>query len=436
MRRGLAVAAMAAMAAAPALRAQDSTVSSGVRVGITYTPGTRQSLTVLPVAPIVALDSVRAILQRDLDYSDRFDVMVPPATVAAPGDVPNYAALTALGTDLAVAVMPGAGGTGPIEIQLHDVRTGSIRNRLTVPLPAGAEALRQAVHRAADEVVRWATGSPGIAATEILFVADGKLWRVDPDGEGRAGLPSAGRPALSPAWSRDGRSVAYTAFVPSGRPLVIQDLASGSRDIVPGTEYGVNITPEFSPDGKTLAYAHGDENGTDIYLYDAARRCCVSRLTVGRFYDNLSPTWSPDGGRIAFISTRAGSPQLYVMSADGSNQEALAHFDFGSTGQTNGPGWSPDGQSVVFHREVHGVPQIFILDLATRAVRQITGEGRNEDATWAPDGRHLAFVSSRGGTRQLWIVDLETGRMRPVVNTDGARLPAWSPRRTFFSEAG
>ena len=436
MRRGLAVAAMAAMAAAPALRAQDSTVSSGVRVGITYTPGTRQSLTVLPVAPIVALDSVRAILQRDLDYSDRFDVMVPPATVAAPGDVPNYAALTALGTDLAVAVMPGAGGTGPIEIQLHDVRTGSIRNRLTVPLPAGAEALRQAVHRAADEVVRWATGSPGIAATEILFVADGKLWRVDPDGEGRAGLPSAGRPALSPAWSRDGRSVAYTAFVPSGRPLVIQDLASGSRDIVPGTEYGVNITPEFSPDGKTLAYAHGDENGTDIYLYDAARRCCVSRLTVGRFYDNLSPTWSPDGGRIAFISTRAGSPQLYVMSADGSNQEALAHFDFGSTGQTNGPEWSPDGQSVVFHREVHGVPQIFILDLATRAVRQITGEGRNEDATWAPDGRHLAFVSSRGGTRQLWIVDLETGRMRPVVNTDGARLPAWSPRRTFFSEAG
>ena len=435
MRRGLAVAAMAAMAAAPAVRAQDSTaISSGVRVGITYTPGTRQSLTVLPVA-VGSLDSVRAILQRDLDYSDRFDVMTPPATVAAPGDVPNYAALTALGTDLAVAVMPGAGGTGPIEIQLHDVRSGTVKDRLTVQLPAGGEALRQAVHRAADEVVRWATGAPGIAATSILFVADGKLWRVDPDGAGRAGIPSAGRPALSPAWSRDGRSVAYTAFVPSGRPLVIQDLATGSRDIVPGTEYGVNITPEFSPDGRTLAYAHGDENGTDVYLYDL-RSKAVTRLTVGRFYDNLSPTWSPDGGRIAFISTRAGLPQLYVMSADGGNQEVLAHFDFGSTGQTNGPEWSPDGQSVVFHREVHGVPQIFVLDLATRAVRQITGEGRNEDATWAPDGRHLAFVSSRSGTRQLWIVDLDTGRMRPVVNTDGARLPAWSPRRTLFSEAG
>jgi len=440
VRSGLLLAVAALVVAPVAVPAQDSsTAPSGVRVGITYTPGTRPTVTVLPVAPAGALDSVRAILQRDLDFSDRFDVVMPPSTVALQGGAPNYAALTALGTDLAVAVVPasGAGQGSQVDIQLHDVRSGSLKNHIALQLPSGGgAALRLAVHRAADEVVRWATGSPGIASTTILYVADGKLWRVDPDGEGRANVPSAGRPALSPAWSPDGRTIAYTAFVPSGRPLVIQDLASGTRDVVPGSEYGVNITPEFSPDGRTLAYAHGDENGTDVYQYSVARRCCVTRLTVGRFYDNLSPTWSPDGGRIAFISTRAGSPQLYVMSADGSGQEALARFDYGATGQTNGPEWSPDGQAIVFHREVHGVPQIFVLDLATRAVRQITGDGRNEDATWAPDGRHLAFVSSRSGMRQLWIVDLETGRMRPIDTTGGARLPAWSPRRTFFSEAG
>jgi TolB protein len=410
---------------------------AGVRVGITYTPGTRPSVSVLPGSAGLT-DSVRAILRRDLDFSDRFEVVVPPASALSPDGAPNYRALTAMGTDFAVVVAPSgaADSRAAVEVQLHDVRTGTVKNRLAVQLPAaGGAALRWAVHRAADEVVRWATGSPGIAASRILFVDDGRLWRVDPDGDGRAPVPAAGRPALSPAWSPDGRTIAYTAFVRSGQPLVLQDLATGRREVVAGTEYGINITPEFSPDGRRLAFAHGTEDGTDVYLYDLARRCCLTRLTVGRYYDNLSPAWSPDAQRIAFISTRAGSPQLYVMSADGTGQEALARFDFGFTGQSYAPEWSPDGQSVVFHREVGGTPQLFVLDLASRTVKQITGEGRNEDATWAPDARHLCFVSSRGGTRQLWIVDLETGRMRPLLSTVGARLPAWSPRRASL-EAG
>ncbi len=437
---------VAAVLLAPGLaRAQDTSHAAppaappGVRVGITYTPGTRPSLTVLPVAG-PALDSASAILRRDLDYSDRFDVVQPPASVAMQGGGPNYGALTALGTDFAVAIVPADSGRAPgvVEVQLHDVRAGVVRDRMRLRLPpgAGSEALRQAVHHASDEVVRWVTGAPGIAATTLLYVADGHLWRVDPDGEGRFLIPSAGLPALSPAWSPDGHTVAYTAFVRSGQPIVLQDLASGARQVLPGTDHGLNITPEFSPDGRTLAFAHGDENGTDLYLYNLAGHCCLTRLTVGRYYDNLSPAWSPDGQRIAFISSRTGQPQLYVMAADGSGQEVLSTFDFGATGQTNGPEWSPDGQSVAFHRDVGGTPQVYVLDVATQTVRQITGEGRNEDPTWAPDSRHLAFVSTRGGIRELRIVDLETGRMRALLTTVDAQLPAWSPRRTFFSEAG
>jgi TolB protein len=438
VRRAVLLTAALALATPLALRAQDSSGAppSGVRVGITYTPGTRPSLAVLPVVSSV-LDSARTILARDLDESDEFDLLEPPATVALRSGTPNYAALTALGTDLAVAIVPDSAVPSTVEVELHDVPRGILRSRTRVALPrgTGTEAFREAVHRVADEVVQWATGSRGIATTTLLFVSGGHLWRVDPDGAGLLAVPSAGLPALSPVWSPDGRTIAYTAYVRSGQPIVLQDLATGRRQVLAGTEVGLNITPAFSPDGRYIAFAHGDENGTDLYRYDLARHCCLTRLTTGTYYDNLSPAWSPDGQRIAFISTRAGSPQLYVMSADGTGQEVLASFDFGRTGQSNAPEWSPDGQAVTFHREVGGTPQVFVEDVASKTLRQITGEGRNEDPTWAPDSRHLAFVSSRGGISRLWVVDLVTGRMRALATTVGARLPAWSPRRTFFSEA-
>jgi TolB protein len=183
----------------------------------------------------------------------------------------------------------------------------------------------------------------------------------------------------------------------------------------------------FAPDGTHLAYAHSDEKGTDIFVATLGQRT-AQRLTVGRFADNLSPTYSPDGRRIAFISTRAGPPQLYVMGADGTDQELLAPFDFGVTGPSYAPEWSPDGGSVVFHREVSGTPQVFVLTVAGQKLRQITSQGRNEDATWAPDGRHLCFVSDRSGARQLWVIDAETGRNRQLPTPGWARLPAWSRR--------
>jgi TolB protein len=116
------------------------------------------------------------------------------------------------------------------------------------------------------------------------------------------------------------------------------------------------------------------------------------------------------------------------MSADGTDQELLAPFDYGVTGSSNAPEWSPDGASLIFHRDVSRSPQIFLLDVNSRRVRQLTSSGRNEDPTWAPDGRHVAFVSDRSGRRQLWVIDMDTGRIRQVRTTGAVRLPSWSRR--------
>ncbi|HWO89291.1 MAG TPA: DPP IV N-terminal domain-containing protein [Gemmatimonadales bacterium] len=412
--------AVTAVCAVGVARAQDTAQDRGVRIGITYAPGTRPALVVVPSARPL-LDSVATIVARDLDHSDRFEMVRAPAALV---DTADLRLTAALGAQFVVQVR--LAGSGP-ELVLRDGRSGDVLLRRSIGT-TDADLLRWSAHAAADEVVRTVTGQAGVASTSLLFVRNGRLWRVEADGHGLRRVPSAGFPSLSPAWSRDGRRIAYTAFVRSGMPIVIQDLVTGAREVVPTTERGLNITPAWSPDGRRLAFAHGTEAGTDIYVHEVGGG--VQRLTVGRFSDNLSPTWSPDGSRIAFISTRARTPQLYVMNSDGTDQEVLARFDFGATGATSAPEWSPDGQAVAFHREVNGEPQIFVFDFGTRALRQLTGSGRNEDPTWAPDGRHIAFVSSRGGARNIWVVDLETGRLRQLTTGGGARLPAWSPRLT------
>jgi TolB protein len=285
-----------------------------------------------------------------------------------------------------------------------------------------------AAHRVSDEIVRWVTGTPGIAATELAFVESGRIRTMDADGADLRTHSPAGVTALSPAWHPDGRRLAYTALVGGRATLQVVTLAGGAATTVLGTGSALNITPSFSPDGRTLVYAHSDENGTNLVRVNVEENCCLQRLTLGKFADNLSPTFAPDGRRLAFVSTRAGPPQIYVMGADGTDTELLVPFDIGATGSSNGPEWAPDGAALVFHRDVSGSPQIFIFDVASGKTRQVTSSGRNEDPTWAPDGRHIAYVSDRSGRRQLWVIDTETSRVRQVVSPGAARLPAWSRR--------
>lgn len=420
------------LAGAARLLAQDTTqFREGVRVGVDYIPGMRPGLVVLP-GP--GLDTLRAMVRRDLDYSDRFEMVqvddAPGSGTVGRGDPEgggaNLGIYKTLGAQLAVELVEAPAG---VTARLHDLNVSKVRSEQTVGLPPVTDPeYRLAVHRLADEVARWASGTPGIAATRFLFVEGGRVYQIDSDGANMVPLTPTGLTALSPVWSPDGQRLAYTKLEAGRGGVLVQSLAGGEPLVVPGATTALNITPAFAPDGRTLAYAHADESGTDIYTANVADRCCAQRLTVGRYADNLSPTYSPDGRRIAFVSTRAGPPQIYVMAADGTDQELLAPFDYGATGPSNAPEWSPDGANVVFHRDVSRSPQLFVVDVAGRRVRQLTSAGRNQDPTWAPDGRHVAFISDRSGRRQMWIIDMETGRVRQIQTPGAARLPSWSRR--------
>ena len=412
-------------ATASSSAAQDTT-QRGVRIGLTYEAGSKPGVMVLPIRG-AAGDSIRAIIERDLDYGDRLTVLTGAAAAnPAPGSTINYRLMNQLGAAAIIQTTITAAG---LHVAVHDVGNQSVLQVEDFPLTSNANspAWRAAVHAVSDQVEQWLTGTRGVASTKILFVRGGRIYSIDSDGANEVAVTEPG-PALSPTWHPSGRHIAYSVMGQRGTQVYIRDMNTGQARRLVATPGGLNITPVFSPDGRSIVYAHGLDEGTDLVMAQAFETGPGRRITVGRGTDNVSPSFSPDGRRIAFTSGRSGHPEVYIMDADGTNAELLTPFNFGDQNYRSNPDWSPDGRLVAFQSQIGGRFQIMTIALRDRSIKQHTSEGQNEDPSWAPDGRHIVFTSSRSGTRQLWVIDVESGRARQLTRGAGARLAAWSGR--------
>ena len=421
LRPALLLSLLAGALAPAALVAQDTT--RGVRIGLAYDPGSKPGIVVLPVSGAMG-DSVRAIVARDLDFGDRITVIaLDPAgsSAALRAGIPNWALLSQLGAAAAVQLTATPSGFHLAVYNVGTRQTALVRDYLA-PAPAGGRDWRAVLHGLSDDLEESFTGTRGVARTRILFERGRRIWMVDSDGEGAVAVSEAPT-AASAAWHPNGRTITYSTYVPS--QVVVQDIGGRPRVVASGA--GVYISPVFAPDAGSVVYAHGVDNGVDLYTV-ASDGGEGRRLSVGRGSDNVSPTFSPDGRRIAFTSGRAGHPEIYTMDADGTNVELLTPLDFGESAYRAAPDWSPDGRLVAFQSRIAGRFQLMVVNLRDRSLRQLTSDGRNEDPSWAPDARHVVFASDRGGSRQLWVLDVESGRTRQLTRGQPVRLPAWSPR--------
>ncbi|OLC97063.1 MAG: hypothetical protein AUH86_08290 [Acidobacteria bacterium 13_1_40CM_4_58_4] len=292
--------------------------------------------------------------------------------------------------------------------------------------------VRKFAHQFADEIIsKLSGGLPSVASTQIAFVSSRtgskEIWVMDYDGANQHPLTSLRSIAITPRWSPDGSRIAFTCFAPynglTSAQICMYSMDTGKLVAFPRFR-GTNITPAWSPDGAQLIFSSSMQSNPELYVSDISGGR-PKRLTFSNGA-NMSPAWNPKTGQtIAFVSDRGGTPQLYLMNADGTSTTKL---DLPDKGYVIDPAWSPNGQLLAFSwRRPNDNYDLYIMDAASHQLVELTrDQGRNERPSWAPDGRHLVFESTRTGTRQIWTMLADGSQPHQLTTGGHNESPNWS----------
>ena len=182
------------------------------------------------------------------------------------------------------------------------------------------------------------------------------------------------------------------------------------------------ISPSWSPSGGQLAYVSFESRKPVVYIHDVSTG---KRRVIANFRgSNSAPSWAPDGRTLAMTLSRDGGSQLFAIDANGGEPRRLTQ----SAAIDTEPVFSPDGTAIYFVSDRGGAPQIYRMPASGGPANRVTFNGTyNISPSISPDGRWLAYISRIGGTFKLHVMDIASGNVAAITDSNRDERPSFAP---------
>lgn len=318
-----------------------------------------------------------------------------------------------------------------------------------LPLTGNLSQDRRQIHRLADMVHKALFGTDGVANTRIIYTvktlngnkSTAEIWEADYDGANALQITRENSLCVTPAYippkpGYSSGSIMYISYKSGQSKIYIASLKEGV-----GRRFsllkGNQLMPTVSRQRDKVAFICDYTGNPDLFMqaFDPEKGPIgkPQQIFATHLATQGTPTFSPDGRQIAFVSNKDGSPRIYVMDipAPGASlKDIKATLITKNNRENTAPSWSSDGSKLAYCAANGGTRQIWIYDFDKRQERQITqGGGNKENPTWAPNNLHIIFNSTGNNISELYLINLNQPEAVKISNGPGEkRFPVWEPK--------
>lgn len=335
---------------------------------------------------------------------------------------------------------------------LLDVQEQTLKSIDSIPLSGDLGEDRRQIHRLSDTIHMALTGKEGIASTHILYAIRtqnspdsskwiSEIWEADYDGGNARKLTQERSYCVTPVYlpAKPGYTTGGFLYVSYqlGQPKIyISSLKDGKSNRLTSLR-GNQLMPAVSRQRDKFAFICDVTGNPDLFLQSfSPEKGAIGKpqqIFSARQATQGSPTFSPDGHRIAFVSNKDGSPKIYVIDIPlpGTTlKDIKATLISKSNRENTAPSWSPDGTKLAYCARNREDRQIWIYDFTNNKEKQITqGPGNKENPSWAPNSLHLVYNTANSNSADLFIINLNQPEATQITFGSNAKLfPNWEPR--------